>query len=426
MTDQPAATDPKPDVIIPRWEWRTFASDPADLGDAVAVFDGLATSEPLLSDEVYILPGGDGPGGDAPVDRVVKVRGGLLDIKRLEETDAHGLERWQPIFKTGFPLSPDDVAAALAALRLSTAPPDGPVEDATALGAVLAAASPDVRVVEVHKRRVRATLDGCSSELTEVTAGGRTTRTVAAESPDPAAVVTAVEHLGLTGYVNQSYPRGLTDLLDDRPARYAVIDVGTNSVKFHRRRTASPMVRGAPSWTGPRSRGSARASTRRGRSPTRRWSARRIAIDGMVDEARDEGARAIAAVGTAGLRAASNREAVIAASTRRTGVAVEVISGEDEARLAYLATVAASGERRAPPVVFDTGGGSTQFTFGHEGRIEEQFSVTSAPSASPSGSGWTRPVAPPHRGGPRGDRRRVRAARWPPPARWRWSAWAAR
>ena len=233
MTDQPAATDPKPDVIIPRWEWRTFASDPADLGDAVAVFDGLATSEPLLSDEVYILPGGDGPGGDAPVDRVVKVRGGLLDIKRLEETDAHGLERWQPIFKTGFPLSPDDVAAALAALRLSTAPPDGPVEDATALGAVLAAASPDVRVVEVHKRRVRATLDGCSAELTEVTAGGRTTRTVAAESPDPAAVVTAVEHLGLTGYVNQSYPRGLTDLLDDRPPRYAVIDVGTNSVKFH-------------------------------------------------------------------------------------------------------------------------------------------------------------------------------------------------
>ena len=60
MTDQPAATDPKPDVIIPRWEWRTFAADPADLGDAVAVFDGLATSEPLLSDEVYILPGGDG------------------------------------------------------------------------------------------------------------------------------------------------------------------------------------------------------------------------------------------------------------------------------------------------------------------------------------------------------------------------------
>ena len=89
---------------------------PADLGDAVAVFDGLATSEPLLSDEVYILPGGDGP-----VDRVVKVRGGPLDIKRLEETDAYGLERWQPIFKTGFPLAPDDVAAALAALRLDAA-----------------------------------------------------------------------------------------------------------------------------------------------------------------------------------------------------------------------------------------------------------------------------------------------------------------
>ena len=373
MTDQRSAIDPKSEPIIPRWEWRTFASDPAELGNAGAVFAELTTSEPLLSDEVYSLPGGGGPGG-APVDRVVKVRGGLLDIKRLEETDAYGLERWQPIFKTGFPLAPEDVAAAFDALGLSAPPPDAPVEDAAALRAVLAAASPDVRVVDVHKRRVRATLDDCSAELTEVTAGGRTITTVAAESADPAAVVTAVEHLGLSGYVNMSYPRGLVDLLDDRPPRFAVIDVGTNSVKFH-------LAERAPSgsWQAVVDRAEV---TRLGEGIDQTGAiseaARertRIAIDGMVEEARRDGARAIAVVGTAGLRAASNRDEIVAAFRARTGLTVRVISGEDEARLAYQATVAALGERASAAVVFDTGGGSTQFTFGHDGRIDEQMSV---------------------------------------------------
>ena len=43
----------------------------------------------------------------------------------------------------------------------------------------------------------------------------------------------AVRRLGLDGQLNISYPRGLWALLDGGPRRYAVIDVGTNSVKFH-------------------------------------------------------------------------------------------------------------------------------------------------------------------------------------------------
>ena len=38
--------------------------------------------------------------------------------------------------------------------------------------------------------------------------------------------------LGLGGYENISYPRGLAALIDQSPELYAVIDVGTNSVKF--------------------------------------------------------------------------------------------------------------------------------------------------------------------------------------------------
>ena len=57
------------------------------------------------------------------------------------------------------------------------------------------------------------------------------------------------------------------------------------------------------------------------------------------------------------------------------GVTVEVISGREEARLAYVAAVSAltlDGDRL---LVFDSGGGSSQFTFGSGDRIEEQFSL---------------------------------------------------
>jgi exopolyphosphatase/guanosine-5'-triphosphate,3'-diphosphate pyrophosphatase len=95
----------------------------------------------------------------------------------------------------------------------------------------------------------------------------------------------------------------------------------------------------------------------------------------MVEEARKQGALAIVAVGTAGLRIAGNRDDVLAAIEQRTGVHVEVISGEDEARLAYLAARSSLDLATGSLVVFDTGGGSSQFTFGRGNDVDERFSV---------------------------------------------------
>ena len=99
------------------------------------------------------------------------------------------------------------------------------------------------------------------------------------------------------------------------------------------------------------------------------------AIADLVDDARREGPLDIVAVGTAGLRQAPNRDAFVAAVQARCGVTVEIISGQEEARLAYLAAVSAlrlTGDR---VLVFDSGGGSSQFTFGTADLIEEQFSL---------------------------------------------------
>jgi exopolyphosphatase/guanosine-5'-triphosphate,3'-diphosphate pyrophosphatase len=95
----------------------------------------------------------------------------------------------------------------------------------------------------------------------------------------------------------------------------------------------------------------------------------------MVDEAKRHGVRAIAAVGTAGLRIAANGNEIVGAIQARTGVHIEVISGEEEGRLAYVAAKAGLGLNKGSLVVFDTGGGSSQFTFGHDASVDERFSV---------------------------------------------------
>ena len=173
---------------------------------------------------------------------------------------------------------------------------------------------------------------------------------------------------------NVSFPRGLKALAGFGGSRFAVIDVGTNSVKFHVGEHAADGT-----WRTVVDRADVTRlgegldeSGKLGAEPI----ARTIdAIAGMVEEARNLGVEEIAAVGTAGLRIASNSAELIDAVRERCGLEIEVISGEEESRLAYLAAESGLGVVPGSLVVFDTGGGSTQFTFGKAGVVDERFSV---------------------------------------------------
>ncbi len=349
-------------AIIPRWEWRTFGQR---FGPAEAAFAAMTSTGVQESDEQYLIS----EDGDT-----VKVRGGLMDVKRLREVDAHGLQRWEPVLKAEFPISMSDVATVFEALNVT--PPALERDSYTLdqfLEEVIGTAGP-VRPVNVHKRRVRYAVNGCTSEVTDVVIDGRDVRTIAIESPDAAAVVEAVRQVGLEGFVNTSYPKGLAAVLDGRPPRYAVIDVGTNSVKFHVAERD-----GSKAWH----RVVDRAVVTRlgeglvdggdiGDEPRDRTA---TAIAGMVDEAMDLDVVAIAAVGTAGLRAAGNSLKVIDAFRTRAGVTVTTITGEEEGRLAYLAAIQRNGHPEGSVAVLDTGGGSSQFTFGSDTRVDERFSL---------------------------------------------------
>jgi exopolyphosphatase/guanosine-5'-triphosphate,3'-diphosphate pyrophosphatase len=348
--------------IVPRWEWRTFGTV---FGRAERVLADLPVERIHDSDEIYLLV----PGGAN-----VKIRDDMLDIKVLRSVGASGLELWTPVMKAAAPFSRQVLMNAFDALGHDLPPLDREHYTIEDFRNELVEPVAEIRQVEVHKHRVRYRIEGCTGELTDVRANGGKVRTIAVESEKPEAVVAAVHRLGLDGFLNTDYARGLTALLEGRPERYAVIDVGTNSVKFH-----VGERRDDGSW----SRIVDRAEVTRlgegldGASAIAPTALKRTAdaIDGMVEDAKREGARAIAAVGTAGLRIADNSAEVIAEISEKTGVTIEVISGEEETRLAFLAARAGLGLEEGRLVVFDTGGGSSQFTFGQGDRIAERFSV---------------------------------------------------
>jgi exopolyphosphatase/guanosine-5'-triphosphate,3'-diphosphate pyrophosphatase len=350
-------------AIVPRWEWRAFG-DWMDAADARLA--ALPTTRTEDTDELYVL--------SLDSDSSVKVRAGLMDVKLLQEVDDHGLERWRPVLKTEFPLAPDEVGSVLAALGVDEpSPAPGPLEQEQLLEEVVRP-SERLLAVAVSKRRRHYELDGCMAEATELRVGSQSTRTIAVESTDAAGVLAVVRDLGLDREPNVCVARGLKTLIGFEGPRFAVVDVGTNSVKLL---VGERGPRGAWETIADRAEitrlGEGVDGTGRlGEDPIARTT---DAIAGMVDEARREGAVEIAAVGTAVLRRAQNAAELIDAVERRCGVRIDVMSGEEEARLAYLAATAGLGPLEGSLLVFDTGGGSSQFTFGLGQDVDERFSV---------------------------------------------------
>jgi len=192
------------EAVVPRWEWRTFA---ASFGEADQRFRLLTPGKIQESDELYLLS----PRCDANV----KIRDALMDIKVLEQVDARGLEQWRPVMKASFPLPAAEVAQVCDALRVARVPLRE-TYTLEQLQAELARPERGVRSVEIHKKRQRYSVGNCLAEMTHVVADGHAIRTVAIEFEAPSQVSAAVEEMGLGGFENVGYPRGLKRLLGFR------------------------------------------------------------------------------------------------------------------------------------------------------------------------------------------------------------------
>ena len=97
-------------------------------------------------------------------------------------------------------------------------------------------------------------------------------------------------------------------------------------------------------------------------------------IKEFVEEAKKEGADRIVAVATEALRKAKNSQEFLKKVKEETGVDLQIISPQEEGKLAFLAT-AFSLKPEGFFVVIDQGGGSTEFVFGEGLNPKEIISI---------------------------------------------------
>jgi exopolyphosphatase/guanosine-5'-triphosphate,3'-diphosphate pyrophosphatase len=94
-----------------------------------------------------------------------------------------------------------------------------------------------------------------------------------------------------------------------------------------------------------------------------------------LEVAEDKGCEEMLSFATSAVRDAVNSEAVLDQVRARTGVEIEVLSGEDEARLTFLAVRRWFGWSAGRLAVFDIGGGSLEIASGADERPDVAWSL---------------------------------------------------
>lgn len=188
---------------MPRWEWRCFGPALKSIADAAAMPADLI---PRDSAERYILE------LSGLVSRNIKIRDGLLDVKRLLRTSPDGLELWAPVMKAPFPLERQKVAelfdarAAPGGLTRQSYTAEQLVDD-------IVIPCRDLRLVDVNKSRRGFAFADCLAEFAELRLGVLNLQSFSLEHEDAERVRAALRSLGLDARGNTNYVRGLTRAL---------------------------------------------------------------------------------------------------------------------------------------------------------------------------------------------------------------------
>ncbi|WP_432097377.1 Ppx/GppA family phosphatase [Streptomyces sp. bgisy100] len=129
-------------------------------------------------------------------------------------------------------------------------------------------------------------------------------------------------------------------------------------------------------------------------------------ISDALQAAEDKGVEAVLPFATSAVREASNAEAVIARVTEETGVDLAVLTGDEEARLTFLAARRWFGWSAGRLLVLDIGGGSLEIAYGLD---EEPDREVSLPLGAGRLTGSWLPGDPPEPSDVKALRRHIRA-----------------
>jgi exopolyphosphatase/guanosine-5'-triphosphate,3'-diphosphate pyrophosphatase len=152
-----------------------------------------------------------------------------------------------------------------------------------------------------------------------------------------------------------------------QPIRRAVIDVGTNSVKLLVADVTGQTIQPICEQSKQTRLGHGFYETHRLKPEAIAATAKAVADFAAV--AREAQAVSTCVFATSAAREAVNREELTAAIEQASGLNVEVISGEQEAEWGFQGVTSDPQFTRAPLLVMDVGGGSTQFVFGRDKQV---------------------------------------------------------
>ena len=158
-----------------------------------------------------------------------------------------------------------------------------------------------------------------------------------------------------------------------RPGRLATVDLGTNTVRLLVVEAAGGVWRPLHQTQRVTRLGEGQAAA--GRllpEPMRRTAA---AVAEFARAAREWGATRVRIVATSAVREAANRAEFVARLEAEAGEAVEVVSGEDEARLTLRGVGSDLPGLGDAFVLFDIGGGSTELVRARGGRVVAAVSL---------------------------------------------------
>jgi exopolyphosphatase/guanosine-5'-triphosphate,3'-diphosphate pyrophosphatase len=155
--------------------------------------------------------------------------------------------------------------------------------------------------------------------------------------------------------------------------RYAAVDIGSNSLRME----VAEVVPGAPI----KILASDRQVTRLGESvfQTGKVSPEAISLvskllGGMAQQYRKLEVIGIRAVATSAIRDAGNQEEFIAKASEAIAAPVEIISGQEEARLIHLGVQSRWPHKKHRLLIIDVGGGSAEIIHSENGHMREAVS----------------------------------------------------
>ncbi len=191
------------EMVIPRWEWRTFAPSLAELRGRV---NGAVLGATRECRDTYLLC--------LKSSHNAKVRDGLMDLKWRTQVDGDGLELWAPVLKSAFPIEAGVLPRLFEAWGL---PFPALARTSYTLPEFLdeiIGPNPALRAVRTLKRREGFTLDGTTCEFARIVADGVPLESFCVEHEDPSLVLHVIRSLALDSRQNINYTLGLKRALE--------------------------------------------------------------------------------------------------------------------------------------------------------------------------------------------------------------------